>query len=357
MGNEQKKAGILDMRLQELEPVSAHLCLDIEKSCKSHFAFAPGSRLLLALSGGADSMAMAMIFHILSPRLKLSLCACHINHHLRPEADADAEFVSSFCHELGIACLIADVDVSSHAKKKHCGIEEAGREIRLQMLEESRLAQNASWILMAHHAGDLAEDILMRLTRGAGWPALGGMHWKNGAIARPLLHTEPRKLREFLISSGYSWREDESNQSLEFKRNRFRHVVLPILRCENPSLDANFCRLNDLARIDDEYWQNCLADALSHHPWQIGETESGISLLLPAALLRQLLPAARLRLYFRALAYLRDYGQNRADTLLRLERAYKSGIGGKQIQCSGGITAYCCKAGIKFQKKTAGKGK
>lgn len=338
------------MRIQQLEPVSSRLCLDIEKVCRTRLAIPAGARLLLAVSGGADSIALALIFHILAARLNVSLRAVHINHQLRPEADADADFASNFCREADIPCTVVTANIGELAYSLKRGLEETGRIMRQKIFEEQRIVQNADLIVTAHHAGDLGEDILMRLTRGAGWPGLGGMRWKSGYTVRPLLHTEPDRLRSLLITTGYSWREDKSNLSLEFMRNRFRHVVLPLLRCENPAIDRCLPRLHDLAAIDADYWEQELESALAKNPWSFSENRDGIELLLPAALLLPLHKAARLRLYYRALDQMRTFGQTRADTLQRLDLAWLNGVGGKALQCSGGIIAHCDKKGITFKK-------
>lgn len=341
------------MRLQDLEAVSAHLCLRIERICRNQLKIAAGSRLLLAVSGGADSLALAVIFQALAPRLDASVSAIHINHNLRAAAAEDAAFVEKFCTQIGMLCAVVDINVNDAARMWRCGLEEAGRILRYRVLEERRKIQKADQILTGHHAGDLAEDILMRVMRGAGWPALGGMAWKNGKISRPLLRTQPQELRALLLACGFSWREDESNQSLEFLRNRLRHVVLPLLRLENPAINQSMGRIHELAQLDRDYWDNLLDSALQAHPWQISRTGLDATLLLPRKLLEPLHPAARMRLYHRGLNQLRDSGQNRMDALLRLERAWQSGIGGRAIQCSGGITAYCAKNGITFNKKRA----
>lgn len=338
------------MRLQNLEPVSARLCLRVEKILKERGGFRGGEKLLLAISGGADSIALALVLKILAPRLDLSLAAIHVNHHLRPEAGADAAFVAKFCGREQIPCKFADAEAAALAKTRRCGLEEAGRLARLKILEEQADIAGADYILTAHHAGDLAEDILMRLTRGAGWPALGGMAWKSGSFFRPLLEIEPCELRSFLVAAGQTWREDKSNQSLAFMRNRYRNVLLPLLRCENPSIDAALARTHEFARLDADYWEKELDSALAANPWQCSHNGNCVALLLPAALLKPLHPAARLRLYHRALNCLRGSGQNRADTLNRLEKAWQSGIGGKIIQCSGGITAHCGKDGVLLKK-------
>lgn len=334
--------------LQNLTPKNARLCLKIENICRQRLGIAPGSKLLLAVSGGPDSLALATIFLVIAPRMDFSLSCLHVDHHLRPSSAWEAKFVRDFCEGMGLECVIAHADVQAIANSGKCGIEEAGRLARHKLLEDRAGAINADYILTGHQAEDLAEDIMMRLLRGAGWPALSGMGWRNGHIRRPLLHESPERLKSFLKSCGLDWINDESNQSLAFRRNRVRHLLMPMLRCENPAIINSFERVHDLGQLDADYWREILDKALAETPWHL-DMENGI-LILPKELLRPLHPAARLRLYHKALGHLRagvfGGGQSRNDNLQRLEEVFLSGIGGKMIQCGGGITATIEHGGI-----------
>ena len=160
--------------LRSLPPASARLCLAVERFCLRRLKLPRGTRLVLALSGGADSTALACILHILSPRLRLDLFALTVNHGLRPEADADARCARDLCARLGIPCVQRHADVTGLASGKGWGLEEAGRHARYALLEEERRARQADFVALGHHNEDLSEDVLLRLTRGTGWPALGG---------------------------------------------------------------------------------------------------------------------------------------------------------------------------------------
>lgn len=345
------------MKIQDLDPDSAHLCLAVERSCRERLPIQAGQKLLLAVSGGADSIALALIFHLLAPRLAVSLAACCINHKLRPEAATDALFVASFCQRLGLELVEQEANVAELAAARKLGLEEAGRLERLRILEEQRKTTGSDFIVLAHHAGDLAEDILLRLTRGAGWPALGGMAWQNGRFLRPLLHTEPATLRNFLHACGQSWREDASNAELTFKRNRFRHVFLPLFRCENPAVNNSFLKIHEFAQLDADYWEKQLEAVLEANPMELQMREQGASMELARPLLASLHPALRLRLYHAALKKLRGRtgagGQTAADTLLRLDAAFQSGVGGRIFQCGGSVTARCNRAGVTFRAEAA----
>lgn len=329
---------------------------------------ARGSRLLLALSGGADSTALALVLHLLTPRMGLTLHALSIDHGLRAESAQDAEFVLHFCKNLGIACAVQQADVRALAASHKIGIEDAARKLRYALLEQQRAALGADFIALGHHAADVSEDVLLRLTRGTGWPALGGMAARDDTrhLLRPLLATDAQALKDLLRNCGISWCEDASNQSRQYKRNRLRLDVLPLLRQENPSLDSTVHDLWQMARLDEDYWNTTLDAALAANPWleQPAASANGPSLTLPAKLLAGLHPAARLRLYVRAVRFLCGVGRNnddeanssagqlhgqaRARTLLALDEALASGRGNTRFQLPGGLEAYLKGGSIVF---------
>lgn len=343
--------------LRQLSPAHARLCLGVGRFCRRKLSVAPGSRLLLALSGGADSTALALLLHLLAPRLGFSLFALSVDHGLRPESAEDARHVGALCRWLGIPCRVRRRDVAACARDWGCGLEDAGRRIRYALLEEERQALNADWVALGHHAGDLAEDVVLRLTRGAGWPGLAGMTAQDARrrVLRPLLFTDPEALRNLLGELGVGWREDASNESRAFRRNRLRHEVLPLLRRENPALDRACVTLHRLGQLDGDFWEGLLAAALAEHPWrEVREGENAPGLLLPRALLAALHPAARLRLYVRALRALGQTsgadGQPRGATLLALDEALREGRGNTRFQLPGDLEALLHGGSILFRK-------
>ena len=363
--------------LQNIPPAAARLCLEVERFCLTRLGLAKGSRLLLALSGGADSTALAFVLHLLAPRLGLSLHALSVDHGLREESAQDAVFTLQLCNILNIPCTIRQADVRKLAEKSGIGTEDAARRLRYALLEQERAAVGADFIALGHHAGDVSEDVLLRLTRGTGWPALGGMAARDDErhLLRPLLATDAQALRALLVECDIDWREDASNQSRHYKRNRLRLDVLPLLREENPSLDRTLHDLWQMARLDEDYWNTALDAALAEHPWIVGKDDAelsakkniaeGPSLILPAKLLAGLHPAARLRLYVRVVRFLcrpaagsgggedsdstgQIHGQARARTLLALDDALAKGRGNTRFQLPGGLEAYLKGGSIVF---------
>lgn len=362
--------------LQNIPPTAARLCLEVERFCLTRLGLAKGSRLLLALSGGADSTALALVLRLLAPRLGLNLHALSVDHGLREESSQDAVFTLQLCNILNIPCTVRQADVRGLAENSGTGIEDAARRLRYALLEQERVAVGADFIALGHHAGDMSEDVLLRLTRGTGWPALGGMAARDDErhLLRPLLATDAQALRTLLVECGIDWREDASNQSRQYKRNRLRLDVLPLLREENPSLDRTLHDLWQMARLDEDYWDTALDAALAEHPWIVGKDENaaeGLSLILPAKLLAGLHPAARLRLYVRAVRFLcrpaagnadedsdssgQIHGQARARTLLALDDALAKGRGNTRFQLPGGLEAYLKGGSVVFRRCAAGR--
>lgn len=345
--------------LSNLDPPSARLCLEVEKLCQSSLPSRCGARLLLALSGGADSTAMAYIFSLIAARNNYALSGIYINHHIRPEAAKEALFVENLCESLSIPFYYDEFKALDMAKMSQIGLEEAGRKGRYFLLENCRRQIGADYILIAHHIGDLSEDILMRLIRGAGWPALGGMRGLNGRIFRPLLHIARDRLIAFLSSLNQDWCEDLSNQDQSCRRNRLRARFIPILKKENPSIERSFNNLHTLSLADEEFWQNYLQEIFDIYPLSPIKNDYGEGLaLLIQAVMRQPL-SARLRLYYSVINKLRriypDYPQPQArfEKLLSLDSAVQARRGGKIFQFQGGLTIQLYKTQISFllQKK------
>ncbi|BAV91907.1 tRNA lysidine(34) synthetase TilS [Candidatus Desulfovibrio trichonymphae] len=338
--------------IHDLSPNSARLCLAVEQFIHGQLGFDRASRLLLAVSGGADSSALALILRILAPRLGLELSAMTVNHGLQPDAACTAAAAAAFCARLGIPCTTRTADVAGMAAREHLGLEEAGRHLRYAILAEERRAAEADFIVLGHHCADLTEDILMRLTRGSGWPAMAGMRARDDSrhLLRPLLCCKPHALRSILREYRFVWREDISNTDMRFKRNRMRHAVIPLLYKENPSLDSTMADLWRLAQQDRDYWDKTLAEITARHSWK----KDPQGLCLPKEMLQGLHPAVRLRLYHKAVSSLIDgtngtcHGQARAGTLTALDTALQAGRGETRFQLPGGIEASIHKGSVYF---------
>lgn len=333
------------LELKDLNSANARLCLKVEKTCRK-LGITQGQKLLLAVSGGSDSMALALLMAFVAPRLGVEPIVLHIDHCLRSTSASEALYVRDFCKTVGLMCVIRKENIEEWARKHRCGIEEAGHHARDAIYEEMRAALGAAFVLTGHQNDDLAEDIILRLIRGTGWPGLAGMGWNRDNILRPLLHIGRAELKAFVTSCGFRWINDPSNNDLTFRRNRIRHLLMPLLTCENPSLPETLSHLHSLGDLDSDYWKTVLAEALARHPWERTET----AITLPKELLQSLHPAARMRLFMHCLETLAKTGrgQGRFTTLLNLETALTEGRGKKLFQF-GGITASLSQGAVQFR--------
>lgn len=215
-----------------------------------------GSRVLCAVSGGADSMCL---LHWLRRQADLCVFAAHFEHGLRGEESLrDAEFVERWCAQEGIPCTVEHGDAGTYARENGLGVEEAARELRYAFLERTADALGCERIATAHNADDNAETVLLNLCRGAGSAGLSGIPPWRGRIVRPLLSVTRSEIEAYLEKNGVHHMEDSSNGSDEFRRNRLRHQVLPVLRELNPRFSEAVGRTARRLREDED----CL-DALA----------------------------------------------------------------------------------------------
>ncbi len=195
-------------------------------------------RVLLAVSGGADSMAMLRAMHALASQQSGTgqLMVAHLNHCLRDDAsDDDARFVAQACEQLGLACEIVRTDVAHSASVAGDGIEAAARDARYRFLQDTAERLGARYVATAHTADDQAETVLHRIVRGTGIAGLAGIPRTRAlgtavTVIRPLLDVQRADVESYLTSIDQAWREDASNRDERFTRNRIRHDLLPLIR-------------------------------------------------------------------------------------------------------------------------------
>ena len=211
-----------------------------------------GSRVLCAVSGGADSMCL---LHWLKERREeygFSLLAAHYEHGLRgDESLRDAAFTREQCEMLGIRIVVGKGDVAAFAESQKLGIEDAARTLRYRFLEETADRFSCDRIATAHNLNDNAETVLMNLCRGAGTRGLAGIPPVRGRIVRPLLWTSREEIETYLDVHRIPHIEDSSNRSDDYTRNRIRHQIIPLLMEENPSFLSAIGRTAELLREDD----------------------------------------------------------------------------------------------------------
>ncbi len=226
------------------------LCADAEKEMKKRGVLSPDCNVCVALSGGADSVAL---LYVLSRLMPSRVFACHVNHGIRgAEADRDETFCRELCERLSIPFKAAHIDVPAECKKSGEGLEECARRLRYAELELAAHDFNCELIATAHHADDNIETVLMHMIRGCGLQGLTGIPFVRGNIVRPLLPFSRARITEALESEGIGWVYDSTNSDLEMSRNLLRHTVLPQIYKLNPSADMAFRRMCDSIASDAE---------------------------------------------------------------------------------------------------------
>lgn len=215
----------------------------------------PCTGLLVALSGGADSVVLLHVASRYREKLGYRLEALHVHHGIRgAEADRDRDFCIALCSRLNIPLTVKEYDIPSLAKTEKTGMEETARKYRYLALEEVADAHQLDGIATAHTATDNMETVLLQLTRGTA--SLHGIPPMRGAYLRPLLSITREEILSYLQSHGLPHAEDSSNQSDEYSRNLIRHRVLPILRELNPRVEEAFGRATACAREDEDFLQS-----------------------------------------------------------------------------------------------------
>src|SRR5215475_6548235 len=211
----------------------------------------PGLNVLVALSGGPDSVALLHVLLELQPRLGYRLCAAHLNHGLRgTESDRDESFCRDLCTRLGVdfkAARTATLDPSM------ANLEEEARKQRYEFLNQTAQQSSADYIALAHHADDQAETVMMRMLRGAGVSGISAMaECGPGRLIRPMLTLSRQEIAEYLTAIRADFVIDSSNASATRLRNRVRHELLPLLEHEYvPGVSKRLCGLADeMAALD-----------------------------------------------------------------------------------------------------------
>ena len=226
----------------------------LEKSIQNERLIEPGDRVLCAVSGGADSVALLVLLKQLSERLPFVLIAAHLNHCLRVESDDDAQFVTDLCATLLVPLETETIDIQTLSAERGEGLEATGRFARRRFFERVAQEQNCTSIALAHHADDQAETVLFRLLRGSGLTGLSAMRARAGLYVRPLLPFRKAELCDWLDVNGIVWREDASNLDPAFSRNRIRNQILPELRHINLRVEEALCRFSQQVALEEEYW-------------------------------------------------------------------------------------------------------
>lgn len=250
-------------------------------------------RIILALSGGIDSMVLADMLL----QSKADFVLAHCNFHLRgEESNGDEKFVREYAERNGLTLYVKQFDTMAYAKEHGVSIEMAARDLRYAWFEELRQQLGYDKIAVAHHADDQLETFFINLLRGAGIRGLKGMRPVNGNIIRPLLDKSREEIHQYAIENGIKWREDHTNAETQFLRNKIRHELLPVIDSISKEGRASILKsINHLAS-ENELYRELVDEKLFQIVKQDGEVQktSHLSPLTPQLLFE----------------WLRDYGFN-----------------------------------------------
>ena len=213
------------------------MLLEFKEHINKQFPFLNRNKLILAISGGIDSVVLTYLCNEIG--LKISLAHCNFNLRGK-ESNADEDFVLNLADELNLEVFVQNFDTESYAKDKKLSIQMAARELRYAWFFELSNQLQFDYILTAHHTDDNLETFLINLSRGTGLEGLTGIPALNGKIVRPLLSFSRSEIEEYANKQKLEWREDSSNESLKYLRNKLRHEVIPPLKETNPQFLQNF---------------------------------------------------------------------------------------------------------------------
>lgn len=299
---------------------------------------APGGTILCAVSGGRDSVCLLHYLHTLGEKQGFTVAAGHYNHHMRPTAQRDEDFVRALCRELGVAFYTDGCDVVETARQRGLGVEEAGRQLRYEFLARTADAIGAQRIATAHHQSDQAETVLLHLLRGTGPEGLRGIPPVRGRLIRPLLDTPRQEIEDYLTAHALGHVEDETNTSTAFARNRLRLEVMPQLEKINPAFVRNIARTAAIVGREDRYLDQLAQERLPAAGATISRTA-----------LREAPEALRPRMVRLLLDRLgmgkKDLSAVHIGAVLEM-----MDTGRGMVQLPGGVTAMCRNEMLSFQR-------
>ncbi len=233
----------------------------VKKTLKKYNMLTQGEKVVLGVSGGADSIAMLYAFNELID-YGLEIIVAHLNHGIREdEAKRDSDFVKETAKSLGLTFVYGEVDTLKFKEESALSLEDAARTLRYKFFNQVMNKHYATKIATAHTMDDQAETVLMRLLRGSGSKGLSGIPPVSNSIVRPLIDTSRSEVEEYLRSKKVEWVEDTTNESMEFLRNRVRHNLLVELESYNPQIKETLSRTADILRAEEEFISK---EALKH---------------------------------------------------------------------------------------------
>jgi tRNA(Ile)-lysidine synthase len=338
---------------QETIKTSPKLLPLVQRTIARYRMLDPGDRVIVAVSGGADSVCLLHLLLVLRDPYALALHVAHLHHGLRgSEADRDEAFVRREAERLGLSCTVERLTPTDYAPLKKLSRQAAARELRYAFLRRTAERVGATRIALGHTADDQVETILLRLLQGSGPEGWGGIPPVRGPYIRPLIETPRALIEEYLPAAGISWLEDSSNRDLRYLRNYLRREVLPLLRRLNPRLAETVGRSARLLREDSSHLEAEAAAAFDRAMVDLrrpGEgsppapvpisSGAGDRLVLSIAAVSSLDPSLQRRILRRVIATCRGSARGlRAEHLEAARERVLAGSTGSRIVLPGGWT-------------------
>ena len=230
----------------------------ILETVKKYNMIENGEKIVLAVSGGPDSICMLDILNDIKNdqkiKMNFEIVAAHVNHMIREEAIEDEQYVKKYCEENKIEFYSKSIDVQKMANNNKIGVEEAGRKARYDFFNEILEKTNAQKIAIAHNKNDKVETVLMHILRGSGINGLKGIEPKRGKYIRPLIECERKEIEEYCSERNLEPRIDKTNFDNEYTRNKVRNVLIPYIQKEfNPNFIRTIDRLSNLVTEEENY--------------------------------------------------------------------------------------------------------
>ena len=289
---------------------------------KEHQLWQTGDAILLAVSGGPDSLGLLLFFKEIAQKEGLRLGCCCVNHHLRDEAEEETAFVASVCQDLQIPFYRKDVFVKETREREKGSLETVARDLRYAALREVKEQENFRYIALAHHGDDQAETVVFHFLRGSGARGLSGMQPKRDDLLRPFLGVTKKDIQAFVDGYPYEACHDATNDIPNTTRNQIRLHLLPQLLSYNPNLVESLGHMADIFREEDSYMDGEAQAWLSQ--WAVTSQEG--YLLIPRREIQKL-PTALLRRVLRKAAF--QVGKEELDfqSLERMRTLLQQGSG------------------------------
>ena len=298
----------------------------VRQTIKRHSLCPPGSRVLVGISGGSDSVALTFLLLDLAAYNEFTVVAlAHLNHRLRPSADRDEAFCRELATRVGLPVVVEQIDVRGYATAHGFSIEDAARRVRYDFLGRAAAETGATRVAVGHTEDDQAETFLLKLMRGAGLTGLGGIYPRRGLVIRPLLEVSRQDLRKYLAARAEKWMDDETNEDVDNPRNRVRHVILPELdRTSGGSTRPAIARAAALIREDGQW-----LDELGRTRFEALVTSTADGLEIDAMALRVEPPSLARRVLLEAMRQTadgREIGLDHVEAVLAILGGNRGGI-------------------------------